>query len=90
MIDEDHYVYVKRSKDKFMILLLYVDDIMLASNNKEYVQTIKEWLSSNFDMKDMDEAAYILGVKIERYRSKKMLALSQEHYIGKVLEKFRM
>jgi hypothetical protein len=41
-------------------------------------------------MKDMGEAAYILGVKIERDRSKKMLALSQENYIRKVLEKFRM
>jgi hypothetical protein len=41
-------------------------------------------------MKDMGEAAYILGVKIERDRSKKMLVLSQEHYIRKVLEKFRM
>jgi len=90
MIDEDHCVYVKRSKDKFVILSLYVDDILLASNNKEYVQIIKEWLSSNFDMKDMGEAAYILGVKIERDRSKKMLALSQEHYIKKVLEKFHM
>jgi hypothetical protein len=40
-------------------------------------------------MKDMGEAAYILGVKIEGDRSKKMLALSQEHYIRKVLEKFR-
>jgi Reverse transcriptase (RNA-dependent DNA polymerase) len=90
MIDEDHYVYVKRSKDKFVILSLYMDDILLASNNKKYVQTIKEWLSSNFDMKDMDEASYILRVKIERDRSKKMLALSQEHYIRKVLEKFRM
>jgi hypothetical protein len=76
MIDEDHCVYVKRSKEKFVILSLYVDDILLASNNKEYVQIIKEWLSSNFDMKDMGEAAYILGVKIERDRSKKMLALS--------------
>jgi Reverse transcriptase (RNA-dependent DNA polymerase) len=41
MIDEDHFVYVKRSKNKFVILSLYVDDILLASNNKEYVQTIK-------------------------------------------------
>jgi Reverse transcriptase (RNA-dependent DNA polymerase) len=42
MIDEYHCVYVKRSKNKFVILSLYVDDILLASNNKEYVQTIKE------------------------------------------------
>jgi Reverse transcriptase (RNA-dependent DNA polymerase) len=90
MIDEDHCVYVKRFKDKFVILSLYTDDIRLASNNKEYVQTIKEWLSSNFDMKDMGEAAYILGAKIEIDHFKNMLALSQEHYIRKVLEKFRM
>jgi hypothetical protein len=44
MIDEDHCVYVKRFKNKFVILSLYVDDILLASNNKEYVQTIKESL----------------------------------------------
>jgi Reverse transcriptase (RNA-dependent DNA polymerase) len=90
MVDEDYYVYVKRSKNKFMILLLYVDNILLASNNKEYVQIIKEWLSVNFDMKDMGEATYIPGVKIERDHSKKMLTLSQEHYIGKILKKFRM
>jgi hypothetical protein len=41
-------------------------------------------------MKDMREATHIFGVKIERDRSKKMLALSQEHYIRKVLEKFHM
>jgi Reverse transcriptase (RNA-dependent DNA polymerase) len=90
MIDEDHCVYVKRSKNKFVILSLYVDDILLTSNNNEYVQTINEWLSSNFDIKDMGEAAYILGVKIKRDHSKKMLALSQEHYIRKVLENFQM
>lgn len=65
MIEEDHCVYVKRSKDKFMILSLYVDNILLAGNDKVLVITIKEWLSSNFEM-DMGEAAYILGVKIER------------------------
>jgi hypothetical protein len=41
-------------------------------------------------MKDMGETAYILGVKIERDRSKKMLALSEEYYIRKVLENFHM
>ena len=64
MMDEDHYVYVKRSNDKFMILTLYVDDILLAGNNMEYLLTIKEWLSFNFQMKDMREVSYILDVKI--------------------------
>ena len=41
-------------------------------------------------MKDMGEAAHILGVKISRNRSKKLLSLSQEPYIKKILERFQM
>ena len=51
---------------------------------------IKGWLSSNFEMKDMGEAAHILGVKISRNRSTKLLSLSQEPYIKKILERFQM
>ena len=61
MIDEDHCVHVKRSDDKFVILTLFVDDILLVGNNMEYLLTIKQWLSFNFQMKDMGEVSYILG-----------------------------
>ena len=90
MIEEDHCVYIKRSKDKFVIFSLSVDDILIARNSKEYILEIKGWLSSKFEMKDMGEAAYILGVMISRDRSKKLVSLSQEHYIKKILERFRM
>ena len=83
MTDKDHYVYVKRSKGNFVILSLYVDDIFLVGNNLEYIINIKEWLSSNFEMKDMGEVAYILGLKIHRNHSKKLLSLSQKLYIKK-------
>ena len=90
MIEEDHCVYVKRSKGSFIILSLYVDDILLAGNDMEMIIATKGWLSSNFEMKDMGEADYILGVKILRDRSKKLLGLSQQTYIKKVLERFQM
>ena len=83
MVEEDHCVYVKRSKKSFLILSLYVDDILLAGNDKLMIETTKEWLSSTFDMKDMGEASYVLGVKIVRDRSKRLLSLSQETYIKK-------
>ena len=76
MVEEDHCVCIKRSKGSFIILSLYVDDILLASNDMEMIITTKGWLSSNFEMKDMGEADYILGVKILRDRSKKLLGLS--------------
>ena len=41
MIEEDHYVYIKRLKDKFLTLSLYVDDILIAGNSKEYILEIK-------------------------------------------------
>ena len=87
MTEEDHCVYVKRLEDNFVILSLYVDDILLARNNIEFAQTIKEWLFSNFEIKDMGEASYILRVKIHMDHSRKLLALSQESYIRRILEK---
>jgi hypothetical protein len=59
-------------------------------NDKGLLMDIKAWLSSVFEMKDMGEAAYILWVKISRDRSKKLLSLSQETYIKKILERFYM
>jgi hypothetical protein len=54
------------------------------------IVSTKRWLSSNFEMKDMGEADYILGVKIFRDLSKKILGLSQQTYIKKVLERFQL
>jgi hypothetical protein len=76
MIEEDRCVYVKRSEGSFIILSLYVDDILLSGNNKEFIKTIKEWLSLTFEMKDMGKASFMLGVKILRDRSRKLLGLS--------------
>ena len=48
------------------------------------IDTAKKWLSSNFEMKDMGEASYVLGMKIVRDRAKKLLDLSQETYIKRI------
>ena len=52
--------------------------------------SIKVWLSSQFDMKDLGEAKFILGIKLWRDRKNKMLGLSQAGYIDKVLERFKI
>ncbi|KAK2973548.1 hypothetical protein RJ640_010603 [Escallonia rubra] len=61
-----------------------------AGNDMSSIVATKQWLSSTFEMKDMGEANYVLGVKIVRDRSKRLLSLSQETYIKKVIERFRM
>ena len=73
MMEEDHCVYLKRSDNSFVILSLYVDDISIAGNNKEMIDTTKRWLSLNFDMKDMGEANFVLGMKLIRDHVKRLL-----------------
>ena len=54
------------------------------------MSSIKIWLSSQFDMKDLGEANYILGIKLWRDRKNRMLDLSQAVYIDKILARFNM
>ncbi|RVW62445.1 Retrovirus-related Pol polyprotein from transposon TNT 1-94 [Vitis vinifera] len=86
----DQCIYLKVSGSKVCFLVLYVDDILLATNDKGLLHEVKQFLSKNFDMKDMGEASYVIGIKIHRDRFKGILGLSQETYINKVLERFRM
>ena len=81
-------VYKKTSGSAIVFLVLYVDDILLIGNDIPMLQSVKTWLSSKFSMKDLGEASYILGIKIYRDRSKRMLGLSQSRYIDLVLKKF--
>jgi hypothetical protein len=54
------------------------------------LNSVKEYLNNNFSMKDMGEAAYALGIKIYRDRSRRLLALSQSTYLDKDQKRFRM
>jgi len=88
MISEYHYMYVKKTTKGIMFLTLHVDDILLVGNNMEMIQTIEQWLSSVFEMKDKGEIRYILGVEITHNHPKKLLGLNQEAYINKILQRF--
>ncbi|KAJ9566522.1 hypothetical protein OSB04_002488 [Centaurea solstitialis] len=83
-------VYTKFSGSIVTFLVLYVDDILLIGNDVPTLQSVKSWSSKCFQMKDLGEAAYILGIKIYRNRSKRLIGLSQSTYIDKILKKFRM
>ena len=65
-------------------------DILLATNDKGLLYEVKQFLSKNFVMKDIGEASYVIGIKIHREISRGILGLSQETYINKVLERYRI
>jgi len=89
-MEENHCMYLKRSKNSFIILSLYVDDILIAGNNKEIINTTKMWLSLNFEIKNMGEASYVLGVKIIKEHAKRLLDLTLKTYIKTMLEHYHM
>lgn len=86
----DHCVYFKLIGDRVISLFLYVDDMLLVGNDKEIIQDLKTQLSSEFDMKDLGVANYILGMEIKRDRAKRKLWLNQRKYVEKLLQRFNM
>lgn len=88
--EEESCVYKKVSGSSVVFLILYVDDILLIGNNIPMLESVKTSLKNSFSMKDLGEAAYILGIKIYRDRSRRLIGLSQDTYIDKVLKRFSM
>jgi hypothetical protein len=87
----DHCVYFKRLENgSFIILLLYVDDMLVAGSNMQDINVLKKKLVNSFAMKDLGAATKILGMRITRDRKNRKLTLSQGEYTKKVLERFRM
>ena len=69
----------------YVYLLIYVDDMLLASKDMEVIDDLKLLLNSEFDMKDLGRAKKILGMEIKKNKKDGMLFLSQERYLKKVL-----
>ncbi|GJT19192.1 retrotransposon protein, putative, ty1-copia subclass [Tanacetum coccineum] len=77
-------VYQKASGSNVTFLILYVDDIIIMGNHIPSLQSVKDYLGRCFSMKDLGEAAFILGIKIYRDRSKRLIGLSQNAYMDKI------
>jgi hypothetical protein len=87
----DHCAYFKRlEKGSYIIFLLYVDGMLVARSNMQYINVLKKKLANSFAIKDLGVAKKIIGMIIRRDRKNHKLTLSQGEYIKKVLERFRM
>ena len=70
-------IYMKVSRNKYIFLVLYVDDILLVANDTDLMVETKQLLFSHFDMKDLGEASYVLGIQILCDRPSGILIMSQ-------------
>jgi hypothetical protein len=64
--ESDKCVYYQYGKGEGVILCLYVDDILIFGTNLNVIKEVKDFLSQNFEMKDLGEADVILNIKLVR------------------------
>ena len=83
-------IYKKMSGSSIALLILYVDDILVIGNDVKFLDSIKGYLNKRFSMKDLGEAAYIMGIKIYRDRPRCLIRLSMSTYLDKILKEFKM
>nr|GEU40137.1 hypothetical protein [Tanacetum cinerariifolium] len=87
-VDPNHLKKASRSNVTFLIL--YIDDIIIMGNHIPSLQGLKDYLGKCFAMKDLREATFILGIKIYRDRSKRLIELGQNSYMDKILNRYKM
>ncbi|KAG7572452.1 Ribonuclease H-like superfamily [Arabidopsis suecica] len=76
--EADHTLFTLPSQEGIVVILVYVDDIIISGNDKVGIQDTKDFLKSTFDIKDLGELKYFLGIEV--CRSKEGLFLSQRKY----------
>ena len=81
-------MYVKQNGKDVTILLVWVDDIIVASTTRSMLEEVKTMLSQRFEMKDMGVISRFLGIDCMVEDGK--IIMNQEMYIRKVLERFNL
>jgi hypothetical protein len=84
----DHAVFVRVRDGTLSIIILYVDDFIMGCKYLEIINQDKESLQKYYQMTDLGELTWILGIHVTRDRSAGWIALSQEKYIEEILERF--
>jgi hypothetical protein len=72
------------------VLGVYVDDVILAGRNEDHIKEVKRILAEKFDLKDLGELKYFLGVSVHIRREKEEVWIGQPLYIESILKKFGM
>lgn len=81
--------YLTNKKDKLYVTI-YVDDILIFSNNAEKEAELKATLCKSFKMKDLGNVSSILGIRVTRNEKFKTISIDQTRYIKEILQRFNM
>lgn len=84
------YLRFDKSNNLESIISLYVDDLTIASRTMDQLNKIKGALATRFNMEDMGELTYLLGIEIKRNRSKRTISIGQQKYIDDIIKRFNL
>ena len=84
----DHCVYQKQTGEDIIIVVIWVDDLIIASSNTDKISQFKENMKSKFRMKDLGEISYFLGISFKQGNG--VIKMNQKRYIQKILDRFGM
>ena len=86
--DADPCVYTKFCDGYKIIVLIWVDDILIAASNELVLNEVKNVFQSRFKMRDLDLLSWFLGIEF-KFEDNKII-MSQETYVKKILKQFNM
>ncbi|XP_068639375.1 uncharacterized mitochondrial protein AtMg00810-like [Aristolochia californica] len=82
----DHSIFLLKRKTGMVVLVVYVDDIVLSSDDLDSITEVKQYLATHFQTKDLGSLKYFLGIEFDR--SKRGIILSQRKYILDMLQEY--
>jgi len=84
----DHTLFLKHRNGKVTTLIVYVDDMVVTGNNPPDQAALENYLSKEFEMKDLGSLKYFFGIEVLRCKSE--IFLSQRKYVFDLLKETSM
>jgi len=88
--EADHSLFYKDKDGDLLIVAVYVDDKLIFSKNLNAIKCLKLQLSEHFEIMDLGEARWILGMEVIRDRQQGIISLSQHRYVKTILDCFSL
>ena len=86
MSKSDTSLYIRHDSDSPIVIILYVNDLVIGGKDLAEINKVKSLLSGIFEMKDMHELHYFLGIEV--IQTPVGILISQRHYVLNLLYKF--
>lgn len=86
--DADHTLFVKENEEKVTALIVYVDDMVVTSDDPKEMSNLQTTLTTKFELKDLGHLKYFLGIEVAR--SKAGISMCQRKYVFDLLAETEM